>query len=201
MKNLAVFSSGFGSNLQAIVNSVKKSKVKANIALVISDNVDAYSLVRAKKAGIDFLYADPADFKDRTSYDKFIVRRLKKEKIDYVVLAGFMRIISDYFIRQYKHKIINIHPALLPSFKGTQAISDALDYGVKVTGVTVHFVTSTLDGGPVILQSALDIKDDDTLISLSERIHRLEHKLYPKALDLLVNGKLLVKGRKVFVKR
>ena len=201
MKNLAVFSSGFGSNLQAIVNSVKKSKVKANIALVISDNVDAYSLVRAKKAGIDFLYADPADFKDRTSYDKFIVRRLKKEKIDYVVLAGFMRIISDYFIRQYKHKIINIHPALLPSFKGTQAISDALDYGVKVTGVTVHFVTSTLDSGPVILQSALDIKDDDTLISLSERIHRLEHKLYPKALDLLVNGKLLVKGRKVFVKR
>ena len=201
MKNLAVFSSGFGSNLQAIINAVKKGKVNANIVLVISDNIDAYSLVRAKKAGIDFLYVDPADFKDRTSYDKFIMKRLKKEKIDYVVLAGYMRIVSDYFIRRYKNKIINIHPALLPSFKGTQAILDALDYGVKVTGVTVHFVTSALDEGPVILQSALEIKDDDTLESLSERIHRLEHKLYPRAIDLLVNGKLLVKGRKVLIKR
>ena len=201
MKNLAVFSSGFGSNLQAIINAVKKGKVNANIVLVISDNIDAYSLVRAKKAGIDFLYVDPADFKDRTSYDKFIMKRLKKEKMDYVVLAGYMRIVSDYFIRRYKNKIINIHPALLPSFKGTQAILDALDYGVKVTGVTVHFVTSALDEGPVILQSALEIKDDDTLESLSERIHRLEHKLYPRAIDLLVNGKLLVKGRKVLIKR
>ncbi len=201
MKNLAVFSSGFGSNLQAIINAVKKGKVKANIALVISDNVDAYSLVRAKKAGIDFLYVDPADFKDRTSYDKFIVRRLRKEKIDYVVLAGFMRIISDYFIRQYKDKIINIHPALLPSFKGTQGVKDALDYGVKITGVTVHLVTRALDQGPVIMQSALQIKDDDTLESLSARIHRLEHKLYPRAIDLLVRDKLFLKGRKVFVKR
>lgn len=134
MKNLAVFSSGFGSNLQAIINAVKKGKVKANIALVISDNVDAYSLVRAKRAGIDFLYVDPDDFNDRTCYDKFIVKRLKKEKIDYVVLAGFMRIISDYFVRQYKNRIINIHPALLPSFKGTQGIKDVLDYGVKLAG-------------------------------------------------------------------
>lgn len=201
MKNLAVFSSGFGSNLQAIINAVKKGKVKANIALVISDNVDAYALVRAKKAGIDFLFVDPADFTARTSYDKFIVQRLKKEKIDYVVLAGFMRIVSDYFIREYKNRIINIHPALLPSFKGTRGIKDALDYGVKITGVTVHFVTSAVDCGPVILQGALDIKDDDTLETLSGRVHRLEHKLYPKAIDLLVKEKLLIKERKVFVKR
>ncbi len=201
MKNLAVLSSGFGSNLQAIINAVKKGKVKANIALVISDNVDAYSLVRAKKAGIDFLYVDPSDFKDRTSYDKFIVRKLKKEKIDYVVLAGFMRIVSGYFLRQFKNRIVNIHPALLPSFKGTQGIKDALNYGVKVTGVTVHFVSNELDGGPVIMQGALEIKDDDTLESLSERIHRLEHKLYPRAIDLLVRGKLVVKGRKVFKKK
>ena len=117
------------------------------------------------------------------------------------MLAGFMRIISDYFIRQYKDKIINIHPALLPSFKGTQGVKDALDYGVKVTGVTVHLVTSALDQGPVIMQSALQIKDDDTLKSLSARIHRLEHKLYPRAIDLLVRDKLFLKGRKVFVKR
>ncbi|MFH1093759.1 MAG: phosphoribosylglycinamide formyltransferase [Candidatus Omnitrophota bacterium] len=201
MKNLAVFSSGFGSNLQAIINAVKKGKVKANIALVISDNVDAYSLVRAKRAGIDFLYVDPDDFNDRTCYDKFIVKRLKKEKIDYVVLAGFMRIISDYFVRQYKNRIINIHPALLPSFKGTQGIKDVLDYGVKVSGVTVHFVTNILDGGPVILQNALAVKDDDTEVSLAERVHSLEHKLYPQAIDLLVRGRLFVKGRKVFVKK
>lgn len=201
MKNLAVFSSGFGSNLQAIINAVKKGKVKANITLVVSDKVDAYSLVRAKKAGIAYLYVDPALFSDRTSYDKFIVRRLKKESIDYVVLAGFMRIISDYFIRQYKNKIINIHPSLLPSFKGRKAIVDVLDYGVKVTGVTVHFVTSTLDGGPVISQGALNIKEDDSLESLSKRIHSLEHKLYPEAIDKLVRGKLILKGRKVLVKK
>ncbi|MCK4995046.1 MAG: phosphoribosylglycinamide formyltransferase [Candidatus Omnitrophica bacterium] len=200
MKNLAVFSSGFGSNLQAIINAVKKGKVKVNIALVLSDKVDAYSLVRAKKAGIKFLYVDPALFLDRISYDKFIMRCLRKEKIDYIVLAGFMRIISDYFIKQYKNKIINIHPSLLPSFKGKQAILDALDYGVKCTGVTVHFVTSTLDGGPVIFQAALNIKDDESLESLSIRIHRLEHKLYLKAIDKLVKGKLVLRGRKVVVK-
>ncbi len=201
MKNLAVFSSGFGSNLQAIINAVKKGKVKANIALVLSDKVDAYALVRAKKAGIDFLYVDPSGFKDRSSYDRFIVRRLKGEKIDYVVLAGFMRIISNYFIRQYKNKIINIHPALLPSFKGTQAIKDAMAYGVKSTGVTVHFVTGILDGGPVISQAALNIKENESLKSLSKRIHVLEHKLYPKAIDQLVKGKLILKGRKVVIKK
>ena len=201
MKNLAVFSSGFGSNLQAIINAVKKGKVKANIVLIISDRVDAYSLVRAKKAGIEYLYIDPEGFKDKISYDKSIVRRLKKAKLDYVVLAGFMRIINDYFIKQYKNKIINIHPALLPSFKGKQGIEDALDYGVKVTGITVHFVTSDLDGGPVILQGELDVREDDNKESLSKRMHALEHKLYPKAIDQLVKGKLLIKGRKVFVKK
>ena len=201
MKNLAVLSSGFGSNLQAIINAVKKGKVKANIALVISDKVDAYSLVRAKKAGIDFLYADPALFSNRISYDKFIVRMLRKKKIDYVVLSGFMRIISDYFILQYKKKIINIHPSLLPSFKGRQAIIDAFDCGVKITGATVHFVTGALDSGPIISQAALKVEDNENIGSISKRIQALEHKLYPQAIDKLVKGKLILKGRKVFIKK
>ncbi len=200
MKNLAVLCSGFGSNLQAIINSVKKGKIKANIALVLSDKIDSYALVRAKKANLDFIFADPNDFSDRLEYDKYIVKQLRKHKIDYVVLAGFMRIISPYFIKSFKNKIVNIHPSLLPSFKGTKAIDDALDAGVKVTGVSVHFVNEELDGGPIIFQKSIEIKDDDIQDGLAVRIHKLEHKLYPKAIDLLVRGKLVIKNGKVLVK-
>lgn len=201
MKNLAVLCSGFGSNLQAIINSVNKGQIKANIALVLSDKIDAYALVRAKKAGLLFVYADPNDFSDRESYDRYIVKKLKKLKIDYVVLAGFMRIISPYFVKSFKNKILNIHPSLLPAFKGTKAIADALNYGVKVTGVSVHFVNEQLDGGPIILQKSLEIKADDSEAVLAQRIHKLEHKVYPQALKLLISGKLNIKNRKVLVER
>lgn len=200
MKNLAIFCSGFGSNLLAIINAVKKGKIKAKIALVLSDKIDAFALVRAKKNNIPILHVDPADFKTRTSYDRFVIRHLRKSKIDFVILAGFMRIVSPYFIRQFKNKILNIHPALLPSFKGIHGIRDALDYGVKVTGVTVHFVNNELDGGPVILQQTINVRANDTEDSLAKRIHKLEHKLFPEAIRLLVEGKLTIKGRKVFIK-
>ncbi|MBU1042816.1 MAG: phosphoribosylglycinamide formyltransferase [Candidatus Omnitrophica bacterium] len=200
MKNLAILCSGFGSNLQAIINSVKKGKLKANIALVLSDKVDSYALVRAKKAGLLFVFASPDAFPDRESYDKYLVKKLKVSKIDYVLLAGFMRIVSPYFIDNFKNKIINIHPSLLPAFKGTKGIVDALNYGVKVTGVSVHFVNEQLDGGPIILQESIKVKDDDTAETLSVRVHKLEHKLYPQALKLLVAGNLTIKNRKVLIK-
>ena len=201
MKNLAVFCSGFGSNLQAIIRATQRGKIKARIGLVFSDKIDAYALVRAKRAHIPIAYADPARFKNRVDYDKHILGVLQKKKIDFVVLAGFMRILTPYFVRRFKNRILNIHPALLPLFKGVEGIKDALRYGVKVTGVTVHFVNEELDAGPVILQAAIAVKEDDTFDSLAKRIHRLEHRLYPEAIRLLVQGKLVISGRKVFIRK
>ncbi|MFH1459503.1 MAG: phosphoribosylglycinamide formyltransferase [Candidatus Omnitrophota bacterium] len=201
MKKLAVFCSGFGSNLQAIINAISKGTLKAQIRLVVSDKVDAYALVRARRAGIAVMYTDPAEFKTRASYDLNILKRLKKDKIDIVILAGYLRIISPNFIKHYRNRIINIHPALLPSFKGVHGIRDALNYGVKVTGVSVHFVNEDLDAGPLILQQAIKIKDNETPESLARRIHSLEHKLYPQAVKLLVENKLVVSKRKVLIRK
>ncbi|MCX5715574.1 MAG: phosphoribosylglycinamide formyltransferase, partial [Candidatus Omnitrophica bacterium] len=147
MKNIAVFCSGNGTNLQAIINAVKRGYIKARIKLVVCDNPRAYALKRAKKAGIETYVQTKGAFKTRQDYDKAVVRKLKDERIDLVVLAGFMRLLSGYFVNAYKNRILNIHPALLPSFKGTRGIKDALDHGVKVTGPTVHFVNEELDAG------------------------------------------------------
>ena len=152
--NIAVFVSGNGTNLQAVIDEVKTGRVNAKIALVVSDNDKAYALERAKKAGIETFVLKPKEFgKSREEYDKRIIEELEKRNVGLVVLAGFMRLVSGYFVKKYKNKIINIHPALLPSFKGTHGIKDALDYGVKVTGVTVHFVDEELDHGPIIMQA------------------------------------------------
>ena len=201
MKKIAVFCSGFGSNLQAIINAIKKRKIKAEIAVVVSDRVDSYALVRAKKSGIPILYINPQDFSDRKNYEKAVVRVLRKYKIDFVILAGYIRILTEYFISKFKNRIINIHPALLPSFKGVNGIRDAIKYRVKVTGVTVHFVDEKTDNGPIILQKAVTVGPEDTEDTLAMRIHRVEHKLYPEAIQLLVEGKLKVIGRKVEVKQ
>ncbi|MFA6610147.1 MAG: phosphoribosylglycinamide formyltransferase, partial [Candidatus Omnitrophota bacterium] len=133
----------------------------------------------------------------RESFDKAVVKKLKEHSVKLVVLAGFMRLVSPYFIKEFNNRILNIHPALLPAFKGTHGIKDALEYGVKVTGPTVHFVTDKLDSGPIILQTTVEVKDDDTEESLLERVHKEEHKLYPEAVRLFVEGKLKIEGRKV----
>jgi len=198
--NIAVFVSGSGTNLQAIIDGVAKGEIKAKIALVVSDNKDAYALTRAKNAGIETFVLSPKGFKSREDYDKKIIEELKKRNVNLVVLAGFMRLLSLHFVSQYENKIINIHPALLPSFKGTHGIKDAFEYGVKRTGVTVHFVDAKLDRGPIILQEAVDVEEDDTLDTLEEKIHKIEHKLYPKAIKLFVEGKLKVESRKVKIK-
>ncbi len=195
--NIAVLCSGNGTNLQAIIDSMGTGYIRSGIALVVSDNPGAYALERAKRAGIHTLVLDRKKFTSREDFDKEIVRNLREMKIDLVVLAGFMRLLSPYFIREYRDRIMNIHPALLPAFKGSHGIKDALAYGAKVTGPTVHFVDEKLDNGPIILQKAVEIKDDDTEETLLERVHRMEHKLYPEAIKLFVEGRLKIDGRRV----
>lgn len=192
--NIAVFCSGNGSNLQAIINSIKAGKVKAKIKLVLCDKKNAYCLRRARKAGLKTVFIDPNLYKSRQTFDKEATKHLKKNEIKLIVLAGFMRILSDYFVKKYHNRILNIHPALLPAFKGARGIKDAYKHGVKVTGVTVHFVSEKLDSGPIILQDVVKVKADDTPKSLELKIHKLEHKLYPKAIDLFARGKLRIKG-------
>lgn len=195
--NIAVFCSGNGTNLQAIIDSVKSGYINARITLVVSDNKKAFALARAKGAGIETLILDPKDYKSREAFDKDLAGHLKKREVNLVILAGFMRLLGPRFIKEYRNRIMNIHPALLPSFKGTSGIKDALEYGVKVTGPTVHFVDEKLDNGPIILQKAVEVRDDDTEESLLERVHAEEHRIYPEAIRLFVEGRLKVEGRRV----
>ncbi|MFH1791103.1 MAG: phosphoribosylglycinamide formyltransferase [Candidatus Omnitrophota bacterium] len=199
--NIAVFVSGNGSNLQAIIDAASKGAAPYKVALVVSDRADAYALKRASAAGIGTLVADPKKYASREEYDRAVTEALEKKDIGLIVLAGFMRLVSPFFVRKYKHRIINIHPSLLPSFKGTRGIRDAYDYGVKITGVTVHFVDEELDHGPIILQGAVTVEENDTAESLEEKIHKLEHKLYPEAVRLFALGKLEIKARHVSVKK
>ena len=182
MKNIAVFASGNGTNLQAIIDNIASGRLKARLVLVVSDKSSAFALKRAKKAGIKTLFVDPKKFDSKQAYEKFIRGHLKKNKVHLIVLAGFMRILSPFFIKKYRHKILNIHPALLPAFKGGCAIKDAFNYGAKVTGVTVHFVDEKVDHGPIILQEAVSVRERETLISLEDRIHQVEHRIYTEAI-------------------
>jgi len=196
--NIAVLASGNGSNLQALMDAEARGELaEGKIVLVVSDNPDAYALERARNKGVETFVLEKTGFKNREEYDKAIVQRLREEKIELVVLAGFMRILSPYFVDEYKGRIINIHPALLPSFRGAHGIKEAYENGVKVTGVTVHFVTKELDAGPIILQSEVGIAEDDDMDSLEEKIHKVEHKLYPEAVRLFVQGKVRIEGKKV----
>ncbi len=195
--NIAVMCSGSGTNLQAIIDKVKSGYIPAKIALVVCDNPDAFAVERAKKAGIETLVLDAGKFKTREDFDMEIMAHLKKRDVGLVVLAGFMRILSGHFIAAYRHSIMNIHPALLPAFKGAHGVKDALLHGAKVTGVTVHFVEEKLDAGPIISQKSVEVREGDTEDALLERVHKVEHALYPEAVKLFVEGKLKVEGRKV----
>jgi len=197
-KNIAVFASGTGSNFLAISQAVKTGILKgACLKLLVCDNPKALVLKKAEKAGVKVLLTERKNFPSKEAFENKIIEHLKDDRIDLVVLAGFMRILSSSFVRAYRNRIINIHPSLLPSFKGGHGIKDAFDYGVKLTGVTVHFVDQEMDHGPVILQSAVEIKKNDTLKSLEIKIHQTEHKLYPQAIKLFLSRKLKVTGRKV----
>ncbi len=200
MINIAVLCSGAGSNFQAIAEAVNKGYIKnAKITLMVTDRPGCLAAERAGKLGIEVFTAEKKDFKSKEDFERCIIEELKKRKVGLVVLAGFMRMLSPYFIGEYKNRILNIHPALLPSFKGTEGIKDAFEYGAKVTGPTVHFVDAEMDHGPIIIQEPVRVNDGDTEETLAERIHRAEHEVYPKAIKLFVEGKLKIAGRKVIV--
>lgn len=198
--NIAVLCSGSGTNLQAIIDATASGYIPARIALVVSDKAGAFALERAKKAAIETLILDPKKFKSREEFDRELAGKLKAKNVELVVLAGFMRLLSPYFIHEYRDRIMNIHPALLPSFKGAHAIKDALAHGARVTGATVHFVNEELDNGPVILQREVAIRDDDTEETLLERVHAVEHTIYPEAVKLFAEGKLKIEGRRVRIR-
>lgn len=199
MKNIAVFASGRGTNFSAILKALNSGRIKANLALLVCDNPKAKVLEKAKRAKVGIALVERKYFGSREDFEEKITGCLKENKIDLVVLAGFMRILSASFVRRYRGRIINIHPALLPAFKGADGIKDAFSYGVKVTGVTVHFVDEKTDHGPIILQQAVKIEETDTLESLTDKIHRIEHVLYPQAIRLYIEGRLKLQGRRVRV--
>jgi phosphoribosylglycinamide formyltransferase-1 len=195
--NIAVLASGNGTNFEAIAKAISCGCIKADLKLLVSDKKDAYARVRAEKFRIKNIFIDPNDFKSRLDFDKALVKLLRKEKTNLVVLAGFMRILTPYFVRAFTGRIINIHPAILPAFRGEHAIERAYKYGCKVTGVTVHFVDEKVDHGPVILQGTVTIKEDMRLREIEKQIHALEHKLYPLAIKLIAEKRIRRTGRYV----
>ncbi len=197
MTNIAVLVSGRGSNLQAMIDSIEDGYLKARISVVVSDVGDAYALTRAKKHGIDAVFINPENFTSKELYEKEIVNVLKTHDAKLLLLAGYMRILGKTLLLSYRNRILNIHPALLPAFTGLHAQKQAFDHGVKVAGCTVHFVDETLDGGPIILQRCVEVKENDTLETLADRILEQEHKIYPEAVKLFIENRLRIEGKKV----
>lgn len=195
--NIAILASGNGSNFEAIVNAAKRGRIKASVKVLITDKEKAFVRTRAKRNKIKDIFIDPSNFKSRTEFDREITRILKKEKIELVILAGFMRILSAEFVKKFKNRILNIHPALLPAFRGENAIERALKHGCKVTGVTVHLIDEKVDNGPIILQQAVKIERGETLKNLEKKVHNLEHKLYPLAVKLFVKRRVRIRNRNV----
>ncbi len=197
---LGVLISGNGSNLQSIIDNIEKGSLKASIKIVISNNPDAFGLTRAKKHGIPFIVLKHTNFKNKEDFDSELVRILKSNNVDLVILAGFMRILTPVLLKAFPRRIMNIHPALLPSFPGLHSQKQAVDYGVKISGCTVHFVDEGVDTGPIIIQSAVPVLDDDTEETLAARILKEEHRIYPQAIQLFADGSLETDGRKVKIK-
>ncbi|OGB89530.1 phosphoribosylglycinamide formyltransferase [candidate division WOR-1 bacterium RIFCSPHIGHO2_01_FULL_53_15] len=200
MLNLGVLISGRGSNLQAIIDACEGGKIPAKVVVVISNDPAAGGLERAKKHNIPTAVFEPNNFKDKNTYELEIVKELKKHDVGLVCLAGYMRIVGPVLLEHYRGRMINIHPSLLPSFSGLHAQKQALDHGVTVTGATVHFVDDGCDTGPIIVQSAVPVKENDTEETLSERILQQEHHIYPIAIEFIAKDKLVIEGRKVKLK-
>lgn len=200
--NIGVLGSGKGSNLQAIIDAVENGSLPVKIAIVISDVEDAYILKRASKHGIKAKYIPPGKFKTKLEpeVEKKYVDALKEAGVELVALAGFMRMVKETLLNAFAGRIINIHPSILPSFRGLEAWKQALDYGVRFSGCTVHFIDANMDTGPIILQSAVPVEPGDTPETLHQRIQVEEHKLYPEAIKLFAEGKLEIVGRKVIIK-
>jgi phosphoribosylglycinamide formyltransferase-1 len=196
MKRLGILLSGRGSNFEAIADSVAAGRIPADIAVVISNRPEARGIQVARERGLNAVVI-PSKGIDREVYDRMLVEELKRNQVDLVCLAGFMRILSGYFIREFPLRVLNIHPSLLPAFPGLDAQHQALEHGVKVTGCTVHFVDEHLDAGPIIVQATVAVQNDDTADTLSARILKEEHRIYTEAINIVLSGRFSLEGRRV----
>lgn len=197
--NIGVLVSGSGTNLQSILDACARNELKARVVCVISNKAEAYALERARNAGIPALHLDHQAYSGREAYDEAVVATLREYGVELVAMAGFMRIITSVLLESFPMAVMNIHPALLPAFPGLHAQRQALDYGAKIAGCTVHFVDQGTDTGPIIMQAAVPVLEGDTEQSLSARIQKEEHRIYPEAIKLYSEGRLKVEGRKVHV--
>jgi phosphoribosylglycinamide formyltransferase-1 len=193
---IAVLISGRGSNLQSIIDAIAFRQLAATIAVVVSNRADAAGLQRGRDAGIEALHLSPHDYPDRDAYERAIVEALQTRGVNLVCLAGFMRLVRRPLLEAFPHRILNIHPSLLPSFPGLEAQRQALEHGVCVTGATVHLVTSELDGGPIVLQAAVPVRPGDTVETLSARVLVEEHRIYPEAIRIVLEGLWSIEGRR-----
>jgi phosphoribosylglycinamide formyltransferase 1 len=202
---VAVLASGRGSNLQAVIDAIERGEVPARIVAVISNKKEAVALERARKHGIKELFLDPKPFAgrpdSREAYDRLVLDQLRQHDVDLVLLAGYMKIVTRVLVEAYANRMMNIHPSLLPSFPGLDVQKKAIDWGCKLAGCTVHFVTEGVDDGPIILQAAVPILDEDTPEILAARILEQEHNIYPKAVQLFAEQRLRVEGRRVFIEQ
>ncbi|MFD1708229.1 phosphoribosylglycinamide formyltransferase [Siminovitchia sediminis] len=194
MKKIAIFASGNGSNFQAIHDAVQAGTLRAEIKLLVCDKPGAFVTERAKKAGVPVLEFSPKLYTSKAEFETMIHEELQKKDVDYIVLAGYMRLIGSVLLDYYPERIINIHPSLLPAFPGMDAIGQAVDAGVKVTGVTIHFVNEGMDTGPIIAQKAIEILDEDTKEEVERKVHEIEHAFYPETLDRLFEEKRSMEG-------
>ncbi len=197
---LGVLISGSGSNLQSIIDHIEKGTLRAQVKIVVSNNPNAFGLTRAQKHGIPCAVLNHRDFAGREDFDRELIRILQGTGVDLIVLAGFMRILTGSFLKAFDQKVINIHPALLPSFPGTHVQQKALDYGVRFSGCTVHFVDDSVDTGPIIIQAVVAVREDDTADTLASRILKEEHKIYPQAIRYFAEDRIVKNGRHVIIK-
>ena len=195
-RRLAVLVSGRGSNLQSIIDAIASQKLDATLAVVVSNRAGAQGLQRARDARIEAVHVSPRDYSTRDAYDRALAGELQKYDVSLVCLAGFMRLIGPPLLETYPNRILNVHPSLLPAFPGLDAQRQALDHGVRVSGATVHLVTSELDGGPIVLQAAVPVRDDDTVETLSARVLIEEHRIYPEAIGMVLDEGWSIDGRR-----
>jgi phosphoribosylglycinamide formyltransferase 1 len=197
---VGVLASGYGTDLQSIIDASQKKKINVELVCVISDREQAFALERAKNHSINAYFVNPKE-KEKEDFDKEIDKILEKNNVELVVGAGYMRILSSCFVKKWYGKLINIHPSLLPSFKGTNGQKDAINYGVRITGCTTHFMDENMDHGPIILQAAVKSMQDDNRDILAQRILDVEHQILPRTIDLFEQGRLEIVGRKVIIKK
>jgi len=200
-RRLAVLASGRGSNLQAIIDAIADGRLDASVAIVIANRPSAAALDRASAAGIEARYLNPREFNGRDEFDVAVAKALTASRVDLVCLAGYMRLVGAPLLHAFRDRVLNIHPSLLPSFPGLEAQRQALEHGVRISGATVHFVTQELDGGPIVLQAAVPVFADDTVDTLSARILVEEHRIYPEAIQLVLDAHWSITGRRVVLTR